>query len=84
MNSACSTCFETFTSISDISTTPCGHVFHTYCIEKWLKNGRNFCPQCRKVCKTDQIIKLYFSEGDSENNLFSEMEAANQKLQGDL
>ena len=63
MNTACSTCLEVFTSKSDISTTPCGHVFHTNCITKWLENGQNPCSECRKECSANEIIKLYFSEG---------------------
>ena len=61
MNIACSTCLESFTSGCDISTTPCGHVFHTSCITRWL-NRNNDCSQCRKDCNFRQIIKLYFSE----------------------
>ena len=76
MNTACSTCLASFTSISDISTTPCGHVFHTNCIEKWLENGSNKCSQCRKELRRSQIIKLYFSEGQSESNLITELEEA--------
>ena len=64
MNIACSTCLESFTSRCDISTTPCGHVFHTGCITRWL-NGNNNCSQCRKGCEIGQIIKLYFSESQS-------------------
>ena len=64
MNIACSTCLESFTSGCDISTTPCGHVFHTGCITRWL-NGNNNCSQCRKGCEIGQIIKLYFSESQS-------------------
>ena len=76
MNAACSTCLGSFTSISDISTTQCGHVFHTDCIEKWLENGSNSCSQCRKELRNNQIIKLYFSEGQSENILITELEDA--------
>ena len=64
MNIACSTCLESFTSGCDISTTPCGHVFHTGCITRWL-NRNNDCSQCRKNCDIRQIIKLYFSESQS-------------------
>ena len=64
MNIACSTCLESFTSGCDISTTPCGHVFHTGCITRWL-DGNNNCSQCRKDCEISQIIKLYFSESQS-------------------
>ena len=64
MNIACSTCLESFTSGCDISTTPCGHVFHTGCITRWLEGNSN-CSQCRKDCEIGQIIKLYFSESQS-------------------
>ena len=64
INIACSTCLESFTSGCDISTTPCGHVFHTGCITRWL-NRNNNCSQCRKDCEISQIIKLYFSESQS-------------------
>ena len=64
MNIACSTCLESFTSGSDISATPCGHVFHTSCITRWLTRN-NDCSQCRKDCDIRQIIKLYFSESQS-------------------
>ena len=76
MNTACSTCLGSFTSVSDISTIPCGHIFHTNCIEKWLESGSNSCSQCRKEFRRIQIIKLYFSEGQSENNLITELEEA--------
>ena len=63
MNISCSICLDFFNSRSDISTTPCGHVFHTKCIEKWFENGENICSQCRKPCT--QTIRLYFSENES-------------------
>ena len=81
MNTACSSCLELFTSSCDISTTPCGHVFHTECISKWLEHRQENCTQCRKSCKKDQIIKLFFSEGDPQNNLITELMEENQKLQ---
>ena len=64
MNVACSTCLETFTSRSDISTTPCGHVFHTKCIKLWLEKGDYTCSQCRKPCH--KVIKLFFSANESQ------------------
>ena len=74
MNTACSTCLEAFSSRTDISATNCGHVFHTRCIEKWIKSGQNTCSQCRKPCSERLIIKLYFSESASENSLISELQ----------
>ena len=77
MNAACSTCLGSFTIISDISSTPCGHVFHTDCIKKWLQNGQNSCMQCRKKFEERQIIKLYFSASESESSLVMDLEEAN-------
>ena len=54
---------KSFTLECDISTTPCGHVFHTGCIE-WL-NEITDCFQCQRVCEIQQIIKLNFSESQS-------------------
>ena len=54
---------KSFTLQCDISTTPCGHVFHTGCIE-WL-NEKTDCFQCRKACEIGQIIKLCFTESQS-------------------
>ena len=81
MNIACSICLESFMQRSDISTTLCGHVFHTNCIQRWLQNGRKICSQCRKGCK--QTIKLYFSENESDlqdHNTLIAVEKENIKL----
>ena len=74
MKIACPTCLESFTSSCEISSTPCGHVFHTKCIKKWLEtsNRNQYCPQCRKSCTITQINKLYFPEALSENEFDNE------------
>ena len=83
MNINCSTCLESFTPGCDISTTPCGHVFHTGCITRWL-NQNNNCSQCREACENRQIIKLYFSESQSaieENITINDLEQKSLKLE---
>ena len=83
MNINCSTCLESFTSGCDISTTPCGHVFHTGCITRWL-NQNDHCSQCREVCEIRQIIKLYFSESQcaiEENITINDLEQKSIKLE---
>ena len=83
MNITCSTCLESFTSGCDISTTPCGHVFHTGCITRWL-NQNDHCSQCRETCVIRQIIKLYFSESQSaieENITINDLEQKSLKLE---
>ena len=81
----CSTCLELFTSRCDVSTTPCGHAFHTNCVTQWLGTKQNNCPQCRKYCTLGQIRKLYFSEVEKEDqsdlvNDFNELLDENEKL----
>ena len=83
MNINCSTCLESFTSGCDISTTPCGHVFHTGCITRWLNQNDN-CSQCREACGKRQIIKLYFSECQSaieENITINDLQQKSLKLE---
>ena len=83
MDIACSICLESFTLISEIYTTPCGHVFHHECIRKWLQSGNQSCSQCRWTCKINQITKLHFSENESaleKNNVCTQLETENLKL----
>ena len=64
MNVACSTCLDSLTLESGISATPCGHVFHTDCITKWIESGQNNCSQCRSGCQKKNIVKLFFSQNE--------------------
>lgn len=41
----CSVCLN---RIQDEGTTlPCGHKFHTLCIDRWKNTGHRTCPMCR-------------------------------------
>ena len=87
MNVACSICLESFTLTSDIYSTPCGHVFHCHCIQKWLKTGNQYCTHCRQNCTINEITKLHFSENESaleENYVATKLESENQKLQQEV
>ena len=62
---SCSTCLECFFPSSDVSTTPCGHLFHTKCIKRWFQaNDTNNCPHCRTDVKSNEIRKVYFSAAE--------------------
>lgn len=57
----CSICFEEFIDgKSQISITPCEHIFHSDCIKKWIEaDGLTpYCPNC----------KYYFIKKEDENN----------------
>ena len=75
MNIACSTCLESFTEKCEVSSTPCGHVFHTKCIESWFRKDKNTCPQCRKWCTIGQLIKIYFAEFKQKKHTCDAIEA---------
>jgi len=63
MNVNCSTCLELLTPSCELSSAPCGHVFHSNCISTWLQTGKDNCPQCRSKCKFNQLRRIYFTEG---------------------
>ena len=60
MDISCSICIEPFKSDCAVSTTKCGHVFHTKCITFWFQNAQNNCPKCRQLCQNNDFIKTYF------------------------
>lgn len=41
----CPICLEPFEEGNTVKTLPCWHMFHTQCIDKWLRM-RNKCPVC--------------------------------------
>jgi len=63
MNVNCSTCLELLSPSCELSSAPCGHVFHSNCIATWLETGKNSCPQCRSKCNSKQLRRIYFTEG---------------------
>ena len=63
MDITCSVCTESLIAKDDsVSTTRCGHVFHTKCVTQWFQTGNNNCPQCRAISGANQTIQTYFSK----------------------
>ncbi|GMI67412.1 hypothetical protein HRI_000410500 [Hibiscus trionum] len=49
----CSICLEEFKADEEGSEMPCEHVFHSGCVEKWLRmNGS--CPVCRFLMPAEE------------------------------
>ena len=91
MNIVCSTCLEPITLKCSTSTTPCGHLFHTKCIEEWLhtdkwanvtKGIQKSCPQCRSNC--DFLVKLYFTQDVEVESKIDFLETKSENLQKEV
>ena len=53
---SCAICFDAYTEDQKVATLPCGHVFHTACVSRWLSAAahRN-CPVCRRVTQLHSV-----------------------------
>ena len=49
-NYTCCICLDNFNNVKCIKTLQCDHVFHKYCIDKWI-DKKNSCPICRSNIK---------------------------------
>jgi len=57
----CCFCLEEYDATAPIVRTPCGHMMHRDCLEKWLQTS-HFCPICRGDLEG-------LDEGDCEEGL---------------
>ena len=66
----CSICLEllTITLEDDLTSTPCGHVFHFACVFQKFETKKN-CPQCRHSANERTPRKIYLSETNGETQL---------------
>ncbi|CAJ1935735.1 unnamed protein product [Cylindrotheca closterium] len=67
MMGECSICLDDFIAGQRVRQLPCGHVFHSTCIARWLVERNAVCP----LCKLD-----VFEEEEEESSSSSEEEAA--------
>ena len=50
----CAICKEAEGDDGKLKCTPCNHVFHEGCIQKWGEIGNSTCPVCRRECNTEE------------------------------
>jgi len=62
MNVNCSTCLELLTPSDDLSCPPCGHTFHTQCIEQCLESTKK-CPMCRATLRSNGLRRVFLTQG---------------------
>ena len=44
----CVVCLDAVREGEPVKRLPCGHVFHSSCIDPWLLEEKAVCPTCRK------------------------------------
>ena len=49
----CVVCLDAIREGEPVKCLPCGHVFHSSCIDPWLLAGKAVYPTCRKVVFDD-------------------------------
>jgi len=46
---SCAICYDNFEIGTNVNELRCGHIYHSECIDSWIKDLRNkYCPYCRK------------------------------------
>ncbi len=66
----CVICMDKFCVKEFFSLLPCEHLFHTNCIEQWLKvNLHTFCPLCKSIVLVDdlKLLREQFEAVDDDN-----------------
>lgn len=46
----CAICLDGYENDNRVRVLGCEHVFHTACIDPWLRRGRPTCPLCQTIC----------------------------------
>lgn len=52
----CPVCIEAVSGESSHALDGCGHVFHSRCIIRWMREGNLTCPTCRLNLHTDTRV----------------------------
>lgn len=69
----CIVCQCDYEEGDEIKILPCGHKFHTDCVEKWLTSEKNECPLCRaKVCNNEEEVRVEIEEVVPASVLFDD------------
>ena len=76
----CPTCYEPLISDSKnyIVTTPCGHLFHTNCVQSWIATGNQTCPQCRGNISKEKLLRIYLPSNGSDDQFSQETDEDQQ------
>lgn len=66
----CSICLDEYAADEYVAELPCGHVFHSSCIGKWLTERSSTCP----LCKTDLMPDEDDDDDDDDASDYVELQ----------
>jgi hypothetical protein len=69
----CSICMDPYEPTTMVKLLPCGHYFHTMCIDKWLKECDFKCPICRAPCGESKALLNNENENGNNNDVDNEL-----------
>lgn len=82
----CNICLEPWTNSGEhrIASLKCGHFFGLSCIEKWLKGGKNGCPNCnekssKKDLRVHYVVKLKALDTSERDRAVLDLEKAKRE-----
>ncbi len=64
----CTICLDEFEQHVRVRKLPCGHVFHSTCIARWLVERHANCPLCKLDLYIEPEVEEDDEHGGSENN----------------
>ena len=56
MEDCCAICLDGYIEGDSLKCLPCGHDFHSLCVEEWIRNHNSTCPHCRQELTTTSVV----------------------------
>ncbi|KAI0230033.1 hypothetical protein L0F63_002476 [Massospora cicadina] len=72
----CQVCLSDYEHKDKLRILTCQHAYHTACIDKWLTQGSNNCPVCRRAGTTSEAKAQPSESSDGEGNDGASVSAA--------
>jgi hypothetical protein len=63
----CSICLDGFENSQSVGQTPCKHVFHQSCLERWLTRFKGSCPLCQTSLKRKRSATAKITDDQDTN-----------------